>query len=122
MKVKLLYGLIVTFVVLSALIASSILSNPVVGQEEPVSMDRLAREIRAGKVDVGEEYGMAREQRFHVIHADTLGMKCLQCHVEEAPYEIGALLYDEEQGPSDRRVCLGCHLTGPGFKMYEPKE
>ena len=31
MKVKLLYGLIVTFVVLSALIASSILSNPVVG-------------------------------------------------------------------------------------------
>ena len=122
MKFKLFSVLITAFVVILALVLTGAVTNPIVGQEEPASMDRLAREIRAGKIDVGEEYGMEREQRFHVIHADTLNMKCLQCHVEEAPYEIGALLYDEDQGPSDRRVCLGCHLNGPGFQMSEPQE
>jgi len=122
MKIKLFGVLVAAFVVVLALMIMGVVANPVVGQEEPVSMDRLARQIRAGKIDVGEEYGMEREQRFHTIHADTLKMKCLQCHVEEAPYELGNPPFNEEEGPSDRRVCLGCHVAGPGFPMYEPKE
>ncbi len=122
MKIKLFGVLAAAFVVVLALMITGVVANPVIGQEEPVSLDRLAREIRAGKIDVGEEYGMEREQRFHVIHADTLNMKCTQCHVEEAPYELGDPPYNEDEGPSDRRVCLGCHLTGPGFPMYEPQE
>ena len=71
--------------------------------------------------DVGDELGMGRKQRFHLIHADALDMDCSQCHVEEAPYEL-AQPYSEEVDPVDRRVCLGCHLTGPATKLYEPKE
>ena len=122
MKIKLFAGLTAAFVVVLALMLMGVVANPVIGQEEPVSMDRLAREIRAGKIDVGEDYGMEREQRFHTIHADTLNMKCTQCHVEAAPYELGDPPYNEEEGPSDRRVCLGCHVTGPGFPMYDPAD
>ena len=121
MRSKLFVLLSAVFIVILALMITGVLVNPVVGQEEPVTLRRLAQDIRSGKIDVGEEYGMGREQRFHVIHADTIDMKCTQCHVEDAPYEIGNPPYDEDEGPSDRRVCLGCHLTGPASKLYEPK-
>ena len=68
-----------------------------------------------------EDYGMALDQRFHRIHADEIEMDCTQCHVEEAPLEV-AQPSSEAPGPVDRRVCMGCHLTGPGPKFYEPKE
>ena len=99
--------------------------TPAVGQEEePGWLATLAEQIRAGEIDVGDEYGMVREQRFHTIHADTIQMECTQCHVEEPsddliePYSKSGDL----KGPVDRRVCLGCHLTGPATKLYEPKE
>ena len=68
-----------------------------------------------------EDYGMALDQRFHRIHTVEIEMECAQCHVEEAPFEI-AQPSSEAPGPVDRRVCLGCHLNGPGPKFYEPKE
>lgn len=120
MSYKFLAVLIVMMVLTSAMVIS-MATSPVIGQEEAPSMDRLAREIRAGKIDVGDEYGMEPEQRFHVIHADTLGMKCTQCHVDEAPYEV-AVPYSDEADPVDRRVCLGCHVNGPGTPLYEPQE
>ena len=89
-----------------------------------VSLSALAKSIQDGEIDVGDEYGMAEDQRFHVIHSDVVGMKCTQCHVQEAPLEVAQPLNisDEAPGPVDRRVCLGCHLTGPATKLYEPKE
>jgi hypothetical protein len=48
-------------------------------------------------------------------------MSCKQCHVREAPFEIG-LPYVEDERPVDRRVCLGCHLNGPATPLYDPQE
>jgi hypothetical protein len=89
-----------------------------------VSLSSLAKRIRDGEIDVGDEFGMGEEQRFHVIHTDVIDMKCLQCHVEEAPLEVAQPLNitDDAPGIVDRRVCLGCHLNGPAGKLYEPKE
>lgn len=95
----------------------------VVKEESPVrlSLSTLAQQIRAGEIDVGEEYGMAPDQRFHQIHATAIEMECAQCHVEEAPLEVAATSVGAP-GPVDRRVCVGCHLTAPASKFYEPKE
>lgn len=89
-----------------------------------VSLSVLARNIQDGEVDVGDEFGMAQGQRFHVIHADVVDMKCIHCHVDEALLEVAqpSNITDEAPGVVDRRVCLGCHLTGPATKLYEPKE
>ena len=89
-----------------------------------VSLFDLAKSIREGEIDVGEEYGMAEDQRFHVIHTDVVDMKCTQCHVQEAPLEVAQPINvtDEAPGTVDRRVCLGCHLTGPATNLYDPKE
>lgn len=75
----------------------------------------------AHAVQEAEEYGMTLDQRFHQIHADATGMDCTQCHVAEAPLEV-AQPSSDAPGPVDRRVCLGCHLTGPGPEFYDPKE
>lgn len=95
--------------------------SPAVGQEGAFSLSTLAEQIRAGEIDVGDEYGMALDQRFHTIHAQTIDLSCSQCHVDEAPYEI-ARPSANAPGPVDRRGCLGCHLNGPATKFYEPKE
>lgn len=89
-----------------------------------VSLSLLATQIQNGEIDVGDEFGMGRDQRFHVIHTDVIDMKCLQCHVEEAPLEVAQPLNITNEAPGivDRRVCLGCHLNGPAAKLYEPKE
>ncbi len=99
----------------------------VAAEAEPasaVSLSALAKSIQDGEIDVGNEYGMAEDQRFHVIHSDVIGMRCTQCHVQEALLEVAmpANVSDEAPGQVDRRVCLGCHLTGPATKLYEPKE
>ena len=67
-----------------------------------------------------EDFGMALDQRFHLIHADQ-AMECTQCHVEEAPLEV-AQPSSDAPGAVDRRICLGCHMNGPAPKFYEPKE
>lgn len=104
-----------------ALALAAVTVSPAVGQEEAPSLTKLARQIRSGEIDVGDEYGMGEDQRFHVIHADTINMSCQQCHVEEAPYELG-VPYNSAEDPVDRRVCLGCHLNGPASPLYEPQE
>jgi hypothetical protein len=86
-----------------------------------VALASLAEGIRAGEVEVGDEYGVGMGQRFHTIHAQTAGMVCTQCHVEEAPEEVAEAV-EGSPGIVDRRVCLGCHLTGPATLLYESKE
>ena len=89
-----------------------------------MSLAKLAKEIRAGNIDVGDDYGMAADQRFHRIHADTIQMECEECHVEVAPLEVAqpSNSDSEEAGPVDRRTCLGCHLLGPAAMLYVPQE
>jgi hypothetical protein len=115
-----IYAILIGSIVLAVLLVG-IGVAPAVGQEGGFSLAALAEQIRDGEVDVGDEFGMALDQRFHVIHTDVIEMDCSQCHVEEAPYEI-AQPSEDAPSPVDRRVCLGCHLTGPATKFYEPKE
>jgi len=86
-----------------------------------VSLASLAEGIQAGEVEVGDEFGMAMDQRFHTIHAQAAGMACAQCHVQEAPEEVAGAT-EGSPGVVDRRVCLGCHLNGPATAFYDPKE
>jgi len=44
-----------------------------------------AEKIRKGEIDVGKEYGMAPDKRFHRIHADTVGLECSTCHADRIP-------------------------------------
>ena len=88
---------------------------------QALTLAALAEGIMAGDIDVGEDFGLALDQRFHIIHAEAVGMACTQCHVQDAPLER-AEVPAGAPGPVDRRVCLGCHLTGPAAKLYEPKE
>lgn len=104
-----------------ALLLAGVMATPAISQEEPPSLTDLARMIRDGEIEITAEYGMGEDQRFHVIHSDIIDMSCKQCHVREAPFEIG-LPYVEDEKPVDRRVCLGCHLNGPATPLYDPKE
>ena len=115
-----IYSILMGSLVLAVLLVA-IAVAPAVGQEGAFSLADLAEQIRAGEIDVGEEFGMEREQRFHQIHADAIEMECSQCHVEDAPYEL-AQPSSESPDPVDRRVCLGCHLNGPATQLYQPKE
>lgn len=90
-------------------------------KEVPMPLQALAEKIRTGEIDVGEEYGMAPDQRFHQIHATTIGMECTRCHVTEALFEVAPPPADAP-GPVDRRICTGCHMTGPASKLYVPQE
>jgi hypothetical protein len=92
-----------------------------VGDVEIMTLSALAEAIRSGEVDVGDEFGVAMGQRFHTIHAETVGMACNQCHVQDAPEEV-APAAEGAPGVVDRRVCVGCHLNGPATPLYEAKE
>jgi hypothetical protein len=114
------YSIVIGALVLVILLVA-VAVTPAVGQEGTFSLADLAEQIRTGEIDVGDEFGMGPEQRYHLIHAGTLDMSCSQCHVEDAPYELAQPL-SEDVDSVDRRVCLGCHLNGPATKLYEPKE
>lgn len=90
-------------------------------QESFVLLPALAQKLRQGEIDVGQEYGMMPGQRFHNIHAKTIGMQCGQCHVAEAPLEL-ATPSPYAPAPVDRRICLGCHMNGPATTFYSAKE
>ena len=121
------YLTVIGSLILAVLLVGVVVA-PAVGQEEeePGWLATLAEQIRNGEIDVGDEYGMVREQRFHTIHVDTIEMGCSQCHVKDAPYDLNLIEPNSKsgqlKGPVDRRVCLGCHLNGPAVKLYEPKE
>jgi hypothetical protein len=97
-----------------------VVEQPAAGE---MSLATLAQQIRSGNIDVGDEFGMGSGQRFHRIH-ELAGLDCADCHVDEAPLEVAQPSNSDSEvaGPVDRRTCLGCHLTGPSEKLYEPKE
>ncbi len=86
---------------------------------EAVDLSKLAKDIRNGKIDVGTEYSVDyNDDRFHKIHADTLGLNCSTCHAGKQYQPDFVLLrkYEEEAGEPrrklDRAPCLGCHQAG----------
>lgn len=95
--------------------------------ESPTNLPGLAERIRTGQIDVGTQYGMAPDRRYHRIHADVLGLDCATCHAEKFPAgtEIFAVpmavdVSRNSPAPVDRRVCIGCHTGGIGSKVYGP--
>jgi hypothetical protein len=93
----------------------------------PVNFPALAEEIRKGQIDVGKQYGVTPDLRFHKIHSDALAVECAACHVEKFPAgrDIFAAppavdVSKESPAPVDRRVCLGCHTGGVASRFYGP--
>lgn len=93
----------------------------------PTSLPGLSQEIRKGQFDVGKQYGMAQDRRYHRIHSEVLALECAACHVEKFPagVEVFSLppavdVSKDSPGPVDRRICLGCHAGGVASKAYGP--
>ncbi len=84
---------------------------------EYASLKDLAEKIRNGEIDVGNDYSMTLNGRFHKIHVNVLGMSCTTCHIS---YYAKDYLYERKYkvpvrgapGVVDRGVCLGCHKEG----------
>jgi hypothetical protein len=96
-----------------------VVKEKVVEKEVPLNLPDTAERIAAGELDVGTEYGMELGQRYHTIHADTLGLACTTCHLKSYADDY---VYQRRYkvpvrgapGPVDRGVCLGCHKeNGP---------
>ncbi|MFQ5803266.1 MAG: hypothetical protein ACE5JQ_10260 [Candidatus Methylomirabilales bacterium] len=100
-------------------------------KNEFISLPTVAEKIRKGEIDVGgkayKAYGLAEDQRFHRIHTEILGLECANCHGRELHPSVAAFtappavdVSPEAPGLVDRRLCLGCHLAGPGRHFYGP--
>ncbi|MCI4453616.1 MAG: hypothetical protein JHC25_01555 [Thermodesulfobacterium sp.] len=109
MKIKIIIGFILSFVVGFSALAFNLPST--------------AKSIKAGKIKVGKVTGLEPGQRFHNIHNKVLGLDCNSCHISEfAPDYLYQKKYKDVGGMGhvDRGVCLGCHkANGPAVtKLY----
>ncbi len=50
-------------------------------KEVPMNLPATADAIHKGEIDVGKEYGLTLEQRYHKIHTTVLGLECATCHL-----------------------------------------
>ncbi len=88
----------------------------------PMTLPAMAQGIRSGDIDVGSEYGMGVDQRYHKIHATVLGLECFTCHSTDmsVEYQLFSAQDVSERAPApvDRTACLGCHSNGPVNALY----
>ncbi len=94
-----------------------------VTEEGPMTLPATAEAIQEGKIDVGKEYGLTPDQRYHKIHASVIGLECATCHISELD-TTQTVFIDQDvslqaPGPVDKRACLGCHRAGPGEDLYD---
>ena len=91
-------------------------------KEVPMNLPATADAIHKGEIDVGKEYGLALEQRYHKIHTTVLGLECATCHLAKVDAANKASsawnVSPQAPGPVDRRGCLGCHHAGPASDLY----
>ncbi len=129
--------LIATILALSGLIGALAASS--VNAEER-SVRKTAEAIRKGEINVGKEYSLREEGRFHMIHAGVLGLngeplldiKCGGCHsTDQYPPSYLYLRKDEFPRKVDgekvravqRHFCIGCHSSGSlSTVFYNPKK
>ena len=91
--------------------------TPSVISEKYASLRDIAEKIRNGEIDVGNDYTMTLDGRFHRIHNKVLGLDCAACHVSSYAKDF---LYQRKYkvpirsapGVVDRGICLGCHKEG----------
>lgn len=93
-----------------------------VTKEVPMNLPTLAQKIENGEIDVGTEYGLGLDQRYHRIHATVLGLECTTCHISKPDTAQTVFtaqdVSPQAPGPVDKRACLGCHRAGPGSDVY----
>ncbi len=94
-----------------------------VTKEVPMNLSATADAIHKGETDIGKEYGLALEQRYHKIHTTVLGLECATCHLAkvDATNKVSSAwnVSPQAPGPVDRRGCLGCHHdAGPAGGLY----
>ena len=81
-----------------------------------------ANAIAEGTINVGNEYGLAPDQRYHNIHTTVLGLECATCHITKVDATNRVVsawkVSPRAPGPVDQRGCLGCHNAGPGNDLY----
>ena len=101
--------------------AFSSLSAGVMAEDRPMNLRKTAEGIRAGAVNVGKQYSLAEEGRFHKVHTETLGMKCSGCHTHDAypdsylylrKAEFPKVMAGEKVKAVERAKCIGCHSEG----------
>ena len=97
------------------------LSAGVLAEDKPMNLHKTAEAIRAGAVNVGKEYSLSDEGRFHKVHTEVLGMKCSGCHSADAypdnylylrKAEFPKTLAGEKVKAVERAKCIGCHSDG----------
>lgn len=121
-----MYAIMTRLVVAAAFLCLPLTS--VLAEEEaaPSDLYEMAQALQEGKIDVGKRYDMNEKKgRFHLIHAETVGMECEGCHVAKsfapdyllvgrhnAELKAAGLGKGDKIEVLDRSVCLGCHKTG----------
>lgn len=97
------------------------LSAGVMAEDKPMNLRKTAEAIRGGTVNVGKEYSLREEGRFHQAHVETLGIKCGGCHTNDAypddylylrKAEFPQQVKGEKLKAVERAKCIGCHSDG----------
>jgi hypothetical protein len=101
--------------------AFATLSAGVLAADTPMNLRKTAEAIRAGTVNIGKEYSLSDEGRFHKVHTEVLGMKCGGCHANDAypdnylylrKSEFPHVVAGEKVKSVERAKCIGCHSDG----------
>ncbi len=90
--------------------------------EVPMTLPALTLAIQEGQIDVGNEYELGLDQRYHKIHTGVLGLECASCHISQPDTAQDVFtaqdVSPQAPGPVDKRACLGCHRSGAATSLY----
>jgi hypothetical protein len=85
-------------------------------------VSEVAKGVSSGSIDVGTQYGLQPNERYHRIHATELALACTTCHLTSADTEQSVFgdqnTSPSAPGPVDRQVCRECHQDGAATAFY----